>query len=658
MADAIAHRGPDDEGYWIDPDAEIGLGHRRLSIVDLSANGHQPMTSVDGRYVAVLNGEIYNFRDLRRELDVGTAPPRWRGHSDTEVMLECIRVWGIDEALTRFTGMFAIAVWDREKRTLSLIRDRFGEKPLYYGWCGGAFVFASELGALRRWPGWQPEIDRDSVALLMRHNYIPAPYSIFKGIYKLVPGAIIDATLSDARRGPGPDPRSPLPTRTYWRLRDTVRSAVGGRFSGSERDATDRLEELLRASVRRQMVADVPLGAFLSGGIDSATIVALMQSESTKPIRTFTIGFHEDGYDEAGHARAISAHLGTAHTEVYVTPAEAMSVIPDLPSIYQEPFADASQIPTYLVSRVAREHVTVSLSGDAGDELFGGYTRYFLGSRIWKRVGAVPPIVRGSISRMLGAVSAENWDALFSHLERVVPKSLANVRVGDKLHKLSGVLKASSAEGFYRNLVSHWQSPTLLVPGSREPPTVLDLSSESSDLSDFTERMMFLDSISYLPDDILVKVDRAAMAVGLESRVPFLDHELAAFAWSLPLSMKIRNGEGKWLLRQVLYRHVPRSLMERPKMGFGVPIDAWLRGPMRDWAETLLAERRLRHEGWFDVDRVRAAWTDHLSGRHNRQYHLWDVLMFQAWLEHFHRSPMAASQCSPDSRSPAYSLKA
>lgn len=658
MAQAIAHRGPDDEGYWVDPNAEIGLGHRRLSIVDLSANGHQPMASLDGRYVAVLNGEIYNFQDLRRELDAAGATRRWRGHSDTEVMLECISVWGIDEALTRFTGMFAIAVWDREKRTLTLARDRFGEKPLYYGWCDGTFFFASELGALRRWPEWQPEIDRDSVALLMRHNYIPAPYSIFKRVYKLVPGGIIDVTLPDARRGPGQDPRSPLPIRTYWRLRDTVQSAVGERFGGSDREATDRLEELLRASVRRQMVADVPLGAFLSGGIDSATVVALMQSESAKPIRTFTIGFHEAGYDEAGHARAVSAHLGTEHTEVYVTPAEAMAVIPDLPLIYEEPFADSSQIPTYLVSRVAREHVTVSLSGDAGDELFGGYTRYFLGSRIWKRVGAVPPVARGWLSRTLSAVSPENWDALFSRLERVAPRSLANARAGDKLHKLAGVLNSRSSEDFYRRLVSHWQSPTLLVPGSREPATVLDLPSEWPGLSDFTERMMFLDSISYLPDDILVKVDRAAMAVGLESRVPFLDHELAAFAWSLPLSMKIRHGEGKWLLRQVLYRHVPRSLMERPKMGFGVPIDAWLRGPMRDWAETLLAESRLRDEGWFDAGRVRAAWADHLSGRRNLQYHLWDVLMFQAWLERFNSSATVVSRCPSDARRPAYSLGA
>jgi asparagine synthase (glutamine-hydrolysing) len=636
MARAIRHRGPDDEGYWLDVEAQIALGHRRLSIIDVSANGHQPMASLDGRFIVAFNGEIYNFEEVRRELDAAGAVPLWRGHSDTEVMLGAFSAWGIESALKRFTGMFAIAVWDRRQRTLTLARDRIGEKPLYYGWCKNSFFFASELDALRRWPQWEPEIDRDAVSLLMRHNYIPAPYSIYRRVFKLMPGSMMTVTLADARRGPGPNPRRPLPLVSYWSLRDAIQSSRNEPFVGSEREAIDRLEYLLRASIQRQMVADVPLGAFLSGGIDSSTVVALMQAQSTAPIRTFTIGFDEAGYNEAEHARAVARHLGTQHTELYVTPAEAMAVIPDLPTIYDEPFADSSQIPTYLVSRLAREHVTVSLSGDAGDELFGGYTRYFVGRDIWRRVGRLSPGLRAFAARALRVISPEQWEKMFSQLAALLPRTARHRNVGDKLHKLADVMDATSSEDFYRKLVSHWKSPESLVLQSREPCTALDLSQDWPDLDEFTERMMFLDSISYLPDDILVKVDRAAMAVGLESRVPLLDHEIVEFAWQLPLSLKLRDGEGKWLLRQVLYRYVPQKLMERPKMGFGVPIDSWLRGPMREWAETLLDEKRLRDEGWFDAKSVRSAWADHLGGHRNLQYHLWDVLMFQAWLERFH----------------------
>lgn len=642
MAAAIAHRGPDDDGYWLDAENEVALGHRRLSIVDLSPNGHQPMVSADGRFVIAFNGEIYDFREVRSELEAcGLAPP-WRGHSDTEVVLAAISAWGVERALQRFTGMFALALWDRAARKLVLARDRIGEKPLYYGWAGRTFFFGSELKALRRWPRWQPEIDRGSIALLMRHDYVPAPYSIYRGVFKLVPGTYLEVSLDDARRGPGSDPREPLPSRVYWSLRDTVRSAAGERFAGTDHEAADELERLLRLSIGRQMVADVPLGAFLSGGVDSSTVVALMQAQSNAPIRTFTIGFHEDSYDEAVHARAVARHLGTDHTELYVTPAEAMSVVPDLPALYDEPFADPSQIPTHLVSRMARSHVTVSLSGDAGDELFGGYNRYFIGRRLWDRIGRIPGGLRRAASRGLTALPPETWDGFFARIGPVLPRAARQRNPGDKLHKLAEILDAAGSEDFYRGLVSHWRKPASLVLGSREPRTILDLPGQWPPLDDFTERMMFLDSVSYLPDDILVKVDRAAMGVSLETRVPLLDQRIVEFAWRLPLAMKVRNGTGKWLLRQVLYRHVPRELIERPKMGFGVPIDRWLRGPMREWAESLLDERRLRSEGWFDPGQVRAAWADHLSGRRNWQYHLWDVLMFQAWLDHSHE-PAAKS---------------
>lgn len=632
MAAAIAHRGPDDHGYWLDAEQEVALGHRRLSIVDLSPNGHQPMSSADGRFVLAFNGEIYDFMDVRAELEAAGSAPAWRGHSDTEVLLAAISAWGVERTLRRVSGMFALALWDRAERRLVLARDRIGEKPVFYGWSGNAFVFASELKALRQWPAWRPEIDRGAIALLMRHNYVPAPYSIYRRIFKLLPGSFMAVTLDDARRGPGPDPREPLPLHCYWSFRDTVRSATAERFRGGEWEAADQLEQLLRTSIGRQMIADVPLGAFLSGGVDSSTVVALMQTQSTAPIRTFTIGFHEDAYDEAVHARAVARHLGTDHTELYVTPAEAMSVIPDLPTLYDEPFADSSQIPTYLVSRMARSHVTVSLSGDAGDELFGGYDRYFLGRRVWNRIGWIPRSVRRTGARLLTALPPERWERLFTRIGPFLPPAARQRNPGDKLYKLAEILGAARPEEFYRGLVSHWRHPSALVVDGREPATMLTLPGEWPKLDDFTERMMYLDSLSYLPDDILVKVDRAAMGVSLETRVPLLDQAIIEFAWRLPLAMKVRNGTGKWLLRQVLYRHVPAKLIERPKMGFGVPIDSWLRGPMRDWAESLLDEHRLRSEGWFDPAPIRAAWADHLSGRRNLQYLLWDVLMFQAWL--------------------------
>jgi len=614
MTATLVHRGPDDGGCWQDPAAGLALGHRRLSILDLSPAGHQPMLSRCGRYVTAFNGEIYNHAELRAAL--GDA--RWRGHSDTETLLEAVARWGIVAALKRCTGMFALALWDRERRELHLARDRLGEKPLYYGRLGRTLVFASELKALRAHPDWRGEIDRGALALLLRHNCIPAPHSIYRGIHKLMP-----ATLLTLRADGSSDE-----TR-YWSAREVAERGVNEPFAGSEDEAAAELERLLSRSVARQMVADVPLGAFLSGGIDSSLVVALMQAQSARPVKSFTIGFNEPGYDEAGHARAVAHHLGTEHTELTVSPRQALEVIPRLPELYDEPFSDASQIPTFLVAQLAREQVAVSLSGDGGDELFGGYNRYFLGRSLWRRIGWLPRGVRRAAASAIAAVPPAGWDALFSCLPR-----LRHARPGDKLHKLAGILGARDADEIYRRLVSHWQHPAAVVIGGAEPVTALTDSGAWPELPDFTQRMMYLDLVSYLPDDILVKVDRAAMGVSLETRVPMLDHELVEFAWRVPLSMKIRGGQGKWLLRRVLHKHVPRELIERPKMGFGVPIDAWLRGPLRDWAEALLDEARLAREGYFDPRTIRTRWREHLSGRRNWQYQLWDVLMFQAWLEH------------------------
>lgn len=622
MSNRIAHRGPDDAGVWVDANAGIALGHRRLSILDLSPAGHQPMHSISGRYVIVFNGEIYNHNDIRKELE-GNSQIKWRGHSDTEVMLAAIEEWGLESAVRRFTGMFAFAVWDRKERVLSIVRDRLGEKPLYYGWIGNTFVFASELKALRSHPAWQGEINRDALALYMRHNYIPAPYSIYKGIYKLLPGTI-------ARIGAGEKNIVPEP---YWSAKKVAEFGVTHPFVGGEAEAIEQLDSLLRDAIAKQMVADVPLGAFLSGGIDSSTVVALMQAQSNRPVKTFTIGFNESGYNEAEDAKKVARHLGTEHTELYISPQEAMAVIPKLPTLYDEPFSDSSQIPTFLVSQMARRHVTVSLSGDAGDELFGGYNRYFQGRQIWNKVRTIPRPLLGLVASMITSVPPQRLDRFAEAFSSVMPGELKAGRAGDKLHKLAEIIDKESPEALYKELVSHWKSPSSVVLDSHEPSTVITDKSQWADLDDFTLRMMYLDTMTYLPDDILVKVDRAAMGVSLETRVPFLDHRIVEFAWRLPLSLKVRNGQGKWILRQVLYKYVPAELIERPKTGFGIPIDSWLRGPLRDWAEDLLDENRLRQEGFFNPVPIREKWAEHLSGKRNWQYLLWDVLMFQAWLD-------------------------
>ena len=627
MADAIAHRGPDDCGVWLDAQEGIALAHRRLSVLDLSPAGHQPMVAASGRYVIVFNGEIYNHQDLRSRLARDTFHSlAWKGHSDTETLLACIDAWGLEATLKKAIGMFAVALWDREERALFLVRDRMGEKPLYYGWQGGDFLFGSELKALKVHPAFVGEIDRNAVALQLRYNYIPAPYSIYKGISKLLPGNYLKLLVGRWRVPVGVLPE-PEP---YWSLEKVASSGQKTPFDCGDGEAVIMLEKLLQDSVQRQMVADVPLGAFLSGGVDSSTIVALMQTQSDRPVRTFTIGFDETGYNEAKYAQAVARHLGTDHAELYVSPQQVPEVIPRLPMLYDEPFSDASQIPTFLISQLTRQHVTVSLSGDAGDELFGGYNRHFLFRRIWRHgISKTPGFARLLFAGAIRSVPVKMWN----RMSRVLSSRLQEQFTGDRLHKLVELFPASSPEEFYQTLISHWKRPSDLVIGATEPPIVLTDHSACQNFADFEHRMMYLDTISYLPDDILVKVDRAAMGVSLETRMPFLDHRVVEFAWRLPLSMKIRHGQGKWILRELLHKYVPAALIERPKMGFGVPIDFWLRGPLRDWAEALLDETRFRQEGIFNPGPIRQKWHEHLTGWRNWQHSLWDVLMFQAWLE-------------------------
>jgi asparagine synthase (glutamine-hydrolysing) len=625
MTRVIAHRGPDDEGQWIDEVSGVALGHRRLSIVDLSPAGHQPMTSASGRYVMVYNGEIYNHQDLRDSLGAGP----WRGHSDTETLLAGIEAWGLDEALKRTIGMFAIVLWDKEAGVLTLARDRLGEKPLYYGWQGqgrdAAFVFGSELKALRAHPAFANDIDRDALCLQLRHNYIPAPHSIYRGIRKLLPGHILQLPLRMVSAQEWPQ------SRAYWTVADAVRAGKENPFTGSDHDAVAELDALLRDAIRRQMVADVPLGAFLSGGIDSSTVVALMQVQSARPVKTFTIGFAEESYSEAAYARAVAEHLGTEHTELSVSPQQALDVIARLPMLYDEPFADSSQIPTFLVSQLARQHVTVSLSGDAGDELFGGYDRYFKAQRLWNAIQRMPRPVRQGLGGLLSGPTPRLAEGFGRLLGTLSGDHAWGFSVSRRAAILTALLHARDRGAFYLDFVSDWLEPNQMVIGGREPATAL--SNSEFKLDDFVEQMMAVDTVSYLPDEILAKVDRAAMGTSLETRVPFLDHRVVEFAWRLPLSMKVRDGRGKWILRQVLDKYVPAKLIDRPKMGFGVPIDSWMRGPLRDWAETLLSESRLRQEGFFKPELIRRRWAEHLSGKCNWRYLLWDVLMFQAWLE-------------------------
>lgn len=631
MADAVSHRGPDDCGVWVDEAGAAGLAHRRLAIIDLSIHGHQPMTSHCGRYVVVLNGEIYNHLELRRAL--GEQP--WRGHSDTETLLACFTRYGVQATLGRIGGMFAFAVWDRQRRQLLLARDRMGEKPLYYGQLSsGDFVFGSELKALRAHPRWHGEIDREALALYVRHNCVPAPFSIYREIRKLRPGHWC-ALSADGRREEG----------CYWDLVEVARRAraVGdGQLTDAE--AIAGLETVLGDAVRAQMLSDMPLGAFLSGGVDSSTIVALMTRFTPGKVRTFTIGFREPGFDEAGHAREIARHLGTDHTEAYVTGADALAVVPRLARIYDEPFADSSQVPTFLVSQIARRHVTVALSGDAGDELFAGYSRYLLAQTVWRRLESIPLSMRRILARRLVAIRPGAIEGMMRAVAPLLPRPWRLPAAGDKLHKFADrVLCAVDPAEMYRALVSHWSDPSALVLDAREPASLLQNAAVQQAFSVPVEWMSLMDQLTYLPDDILVKVDRAAMAVALETRAPFLDPRVVEYSWSTPLHRKIRDGKSKWLLRQVLYRHVPERLIERPKQGFSIPLDQWLRGPLRDWAEPLLQASRLVNEGFFDVVQVRRKWQEHQSGARNWQYLIWGILMFQAWLDAT-REPASATR--------------
>ncbi len=624
MRDTLRHRGPDDAGTWTDPECGVSFAHRRLPIVDLSLAGHQPMISADGRFVLIFNGEIYNFERLRAQLVAEEPSISFRGHSDTEVMLAAFTLWAFENALTRFNGMFAFALWDRKDRVLRLARDRFGEKPLYYGMLGKTFVFASELKALRAHPDSSAEINRGALALYMRHNCIPAPHSIYKGIYKLPPACTLTFPL-DCRELPDP--------QQYWSLKELACRATERPFNGDDAAALEELDRIVSAAVTNRMVADVPLGAFLSGGIDSSTIVAAMQRSGSRPARTFSIGFHEQDYNEAPAARAVGEHLGTDHTELYVTAEEAMETIPELAGLYDEPFADASQIPTLLVSRMARRQVTVALSGDGGDEIFAGYNRHTWALRIWKKVGWMPRPVRRALGAAIRTLPPRRWEALLRALAPALSSGLRQQMPGYKMHKLAKILDSADLRDLYLRLASHWHQPDKVVLGAAEAPSLLSASESWNGLSDFRQQMLYLDAVTYLPDDILVKVDRASMSTSLEVRVPYLDPELAEFAWRLPMHMKIRGGQGKWILRQLLYKYVPRELVERPKTGFGLPLDGWLRGTLRAWAEDLISADRLRREGFFDTAAVRDKWEDHLAGRDNWQYHLWDVLMFQSWLD-------------------------
>jgi len=651
MNHAILHRGPDDGGTWADARCGIGLGMRRLSIVDLSPAGHQPMVSHDGRYVIVFNGEIYNFQEVRARVADASPSPFWRGASDTEVLLEAMAHFGLEKALQECVGMFAFALWDRNERRLWLGRDRIGEKPLYYGRSNGVFLFGSELKALAVHPAWRGEIDRDALARYTVFGHVSAPDSIYKGIFKLPPGTLLQVSVAAETI----HVTTPAP---YWSVREAVGQGVSNPFLGNEREAADELDRLLRQAVAAQMVADVPLGAFLSGGIDSSTVVALMQAQSARPIKTFTIGFHDADYNEAPYAAEIARHLGCDHTEQYITPEDARNVIPRLPDLYDEPFADSSQIPTFLVAQLARRQVTVSLSGDAGDELFGGYSRYFVAEGLWRKISSVPLPLRRAGAFPLRHISPEIWERLLRTLGGILPEQVPFYRgvarrgsLRDTLsavgpRRLAEVLSCANADDLYRSSITHWQFPIVLpaVDTARDRSSATDWNASDlpsgAVLPDAIHRAMFADLLGYLPDDVLTKVDRATMGVSLESRVPLLDHRVIEFAWRLPLAFKVSQGQNKRLLRQVLSRYVPDAMVARPKMGFGVPIAAWLRGPLRDWAESLMGEARLRREGYFDPVPIRRAWEKHLSGEQDHETRLWIVLMFQAWHERW-KNPAA-----------------
>ena len=616
MTAAIRHRGPDDQGVWVEPGGRIAFGHRRLSIIDLSAAGQQPMVSANSRWVIAYNGEMYNTRSIRESL----GEIKYRGHSDTEVLVEAFARWGVEHTVSQINAMFAFAAWDTQENELWLARDRFGEKPLYYGWHGNVLLFGSELKALAAVNDFSPEIDRQALGMLVSRSSIPAPHTIYKGVKKLTPGSLLRIRGGQDR---------PEPVR-YWDPGSVALNTEVKKPRGKE--VVDELEELLTSVVQSRMESDVPLGAFLSGGIDSSTVVALMQKSSSQQVKTFTIGFDEAGYDESSYAKAVAQHLGTNHTEVKLTASDALAVIPKLPTIYDEPFADSSQIPTYLVSALARQHVSVALSGDGGDELFGGYDRYRVFERMQKLRGFIPRPVLNAGGKALGSLSIEAWNKVGqSSIARRAPRSV-RVRTGERVHKLSKLMQSRSDQDLYEQLLSVNSTPASLVIGYEEP---LERTVQGKGRSDFEDAMMN-DTYSYLPNDILVKVDRASMAVSLEVRVPLLDPDVFAFAWGLNHADRVHNGVGKWPLRELLNRYVPVEMVDRPKMGFGVPINKWLREELQGWASELLDRQLIREQGYLHADPICRMWEEHVSGTADRSVELWPVLMFQAWLQEWH----------------------
>jgi asparagine synthase (glutamine-hydrolysing) len=636
MTSRLVHRGPDSSGIWGDESSGVVLGHRRLSIIDLSG-GAQPMVSVSGRYVLSFNGELYNFQSLRAAL--ARDGINFRDNSDTEVFLAAITKWPIEKALSMTVGMFAFALWDKEEKRLLLGRDRMGEKPLYYGWIENRFVFASELKAFQEVPQWGREIDRDALSLFFRHNYVPDPYSIFQNIYKLPAASYlsVDERYLRAKRhayshlGVNEESSDSTPKK-YW----AVNSLPGIDAVPSQVDSEQivDLQELLRSTIKNKMLSDVPLGALLSGGVDSSLVAALMQEASTSPIDTFTIGFDSEQHNEARFAKEVAMHLGTNHEEMVVTGLDALSVIPELPEIYDEPFADSSQIPTILISRLARKSIKVALSGDGGDELFGGYNRYTWGKRLFGLRSFTPLAIQRCLASMAHVLTPEQWNRFGERANTIFGKGISTTMFGDKLYKATSLLGDKDFLESYKALISFWHSPEHLVFGANEPDRNSDFKEFIKYQRTSIEKMMLLDMATYLPGDILVKVDRASMSAGLEVRAPLLDHRIVEFSSRLPLNMKVRGGVGKWLLRQVLYQYVPRPLVDRPKMGFGVPLGSWLRGPLREWAAELLNDQFLREQGILNTDLVQTKWEEHISGQRNWEHQLWGVLMFQSWLKH------------------------
>ena len=620
----LRHRGPNDSGVWSDLSSGVVLGHTRLSILDLTVAGHQPMVSLSGRYIIIFNGEIYNHQSLRKELQKIKNEFIWKGGSDTETLLACFDTWGVEKTFKKIVGMFAIALWDVKKRKLILSRDRFGEKPLYYGYSSGLFVFSSELKAIKAMPNFHGEINRDALSNYLRYLYVPTPQCIFNGLSKLEAGTWIEISLNQVGNHQLPDPK------VYW---SALEQAIIGENSpiefSSDEEAINKLDYLLSSSIKGQMLSDVPLGAFLSGGVDSSTIVALMQSQSKFPVQTFSIGFDEKGFNEAQYAKSVAKHLGTNHTELYVQSQDAIDVIPSLSEIYDEPFADASQIPTYLVSKLAKSSVTVALSGDGGDELFGGYNRYFFANGPWKKIEYIPLVLRKYLARAIVSVSPSKWDSLYRIIQSILPAYYNRNQVGSKIHKVASIVGCSNEEELYHRL-TQLCNPSDFVLGLNNEPL---LNTSWSKISHPVSQMMVADATNYLVDDILVKVDRAAMSVSLETRVPLLDHRIYEFASQLPYNYKFRNGTGKWILKELLYHYVPKTLIDRPKMGFGIPIDEWLRGPLREWGSDLLNPARLKNEGYLNHIAINKKWDNHMSGSENHGLFLWGVLMFESWLE-------------------------